>query len=186
LPLTDETTTKVLIADDTLYNRNRSKKVELLARMHDHTTGRYVRGFRMLTLGWSDGNSIVPMMLPILTAANEKNRLAPMREDIDERTTGYKLRQEGQKKSTDNVLVDMVTLAMTAGTEARHLLFDSWFAFPATIKRIHVLGMHSICMLKDAGHKSYELLGWPLTLKELYRSPSASVAVGLRYWLKCW
>lgn len=167
LPLTDEATTKVLIADDTLYSRDRSKRVELLARVHDHNTGRYMRGFRMLTLGWSDGNSFIPMMLSMLSSAKEENRLAPMRDGIDMRTNGYKRRQESMRKSTD-VLVDMVALAMAAGTTARYLLFDSWFAFPATIRRIHALGMHTICMLKDTGNIKYELNGWPLTLKELY------------------
>jgi hypothetical protein len=169
LPLTDDTTTKVLIVDDTLYSRDRSKRVELLARVHDHNTGRYMRGFRMLTLGWSDGNSFVPMMLSMLSSAKEDNRLSPMRDGIDKRTNGYKRRQESVKKSTD-VLVDMVTLAMTAETTARHLLFDSWFAFPATIRRIKALGMHTICMLKDTEKVTYELQGWPLTLKELYKS----------------
>ena len=168
LPLTDEATIKVLIADDTLYSRDRSKRVELLARVHDHNTGRYMRGFRMLTLGWSDGNSFVPMMLSMLSSAKEENRLAPMRDGIDKRTHGYKRRQESMRKSTD-VLVDMVALAMTAGSTARHLLFDSWFAYPATIKRIRALGMHTICMLKDTGTK-YELHEWPLTLKELYKN----------------
>lgn len=169
LPLTDYTTTKVLIVDDTLYSRDRSKRVELLARVHDHNTGRYMRGFRMLTLGWSDGNSFVPMMLSMLSSAKEDNRLSPMRAGIDKRTNGYKRRQESVRKSTD-VLVDMVTLAMTAETMARHLLFDSWFAFPATIRRIKALGMHTVCMLKDTGKVTYELQGWPLTLKELYKS----------------
>jgi hypothetical protein len=169
LPLTDEATTKVLIADDTLYSRDRSKRVELLARVHDHNTGRYVRGFRMLTLGWSDGNSFVPMMLSMLSSAQENNRLAPMRDGIDKRTNGYKRRQESMRKATD-VLVDMVKLAKAAQTTARHLLFDSWFAFPATIRRIHSLGMHTICMLKDTGKITYELQGWPLTLKELYKN----------------
>lgn len=169
LPLTDEATTKVLIADDTLYSRDRSKRVELLARVHDHNTGRYMRGFRMLTLGWSDGNSFVPMMLSMLSSAKEENRLAPMRGGIDKRTHGYKRRQESMRKSTD-VLVDMVALAMEAGTTARHLLFDSWFAFPVTIRRIKALGMHTVCMLKDAKNITYELQGWSLTLKELYKS----------------
>jgi Transposase DDE domain len=128
-----------------------------------------VRGFRMLTLGWSDGNSFVPMMLSMLSSAKEDNRLSPMRDGIDKRTNGYKRRLESVRKSTD-VLVDMVTLAMTAETTARHLLFDSWFAFPATIRRIKALGMHTICMLKDTGKVTYELQGWPLTLKELYKS----------------
>jgi IS4 transposase len=169
LPQTGEATTKVLIADDTLYRRDRSKRVELLARVHDHNTGRYVRGFRMLTLGWSDGNSFVPMMLSMLSSAKEDNRIAPMRDGIDKRTNGYKRRQESMRKSTD-VLVEMVALAMTAGTTARHLLFDSWFAFPATIRRIKALGMHTVCMLKDTGNITYGLQGWPLTLKELYKS----------------
>ena len=169
LPLTDEATTKVLIADDTLFRRDRSKRVELLARVHDHNTGRYVRGFRMLTLGWSDGSSFVPMALSMLSSANDKNRLAPMRDGIDKRTNGYKRRQESMRKSTD-VLVEMVSTAITAGTTARHLLFDSWFAFPATIRRIKALRMHTICMLKDTGKVTYELQGWPLTLKDLYKS----------------
>lgn len=169
LPLTDEATTKVLIADDTLYSRDRSKRVELLARVRDHNTGRYVRGFRMLTLGWSDGNSFVPMMLSILSSAKEENRLATMRDGIDKRTNGYKRRQESVRKSTD-VLVDMVNMAIDAGTTARHLVFDSWFAFPAIIRRIKALGMDSVCMLKDTKNIKFELQGWPLTLKELYKN----------------
>jgi len=39
-PLTDAGTMKVLIADDTLYRRNRSKQVELLSRVFDHTDHR--------------------------------------------------------------------------------------------------------------------------------------------------
>lgn len=169
LPLTDETTTKVLIADDTLYSRDRSRQVELLTRVRDHNTGRFVRGFRMLTLGWSDGNSFVPMMLSMLSSAKEENHIAPMRKDIDKRTNGYKRRQESMRKSTD-VLVDMLTMAKTAGTTARHLLLDSWFAFPGTFRRIKDLGIDTVCMLKDMPKVTYELQGWPLTLKGLYDS----------------
>lgn len=169
LPLTAEATKKVLIVDDTLYRRDRSKRVELLARIHDHNTGRYHRGFRMLTLGWSDGTSFVPLLVSMLSSAKAENRLAPMRDDIDKRTNGYQRRKESMRKSPD-VLVEMVSLAIAAGTTARHLLFDSWFAFPATIRRIHALGMHTICMLKDTPTITYELQGWPLTLKQLYKS----------------
>jgi len=169
LPLSDAATPKVLIADDTLFDRSRSKRVELLSRVHDHNTGRYINGFRMLTLGWSDGSSFIPMAVSLLSSAKEKNRLAPMRNDLDKRSNGYRRRQESMKKATD-VLVEMITLAVTAGTTARHLLVDSWFAFPATIRRLHAAGMHTICMLKDTKTVTYALNGWSLTLKELYRS----------------
>ncbi len=43
-PLTGPERVKALIFDDSLYSRNRSKKVELLARVFDHGANRYVRG----------------------------------------------------------------------------------------------------------------------------------------------
>ena len=169
LPLTDEKTTKVLIADDTLYKRDRSKHVELLARIHDHNTKRYHRGFRMLTLGWSDGNSFVPLSVSVLSSPKETNRLVPMRNDLDKRSNGYKRRRESMRNTTD-ILIDMVSLAISAGAKARHLLVDSWFAFPATLRRLKFLGMDTVCMLKDTGTIHYEMQGWSYTLKELYQS----------------
>lgn len=52
---------KVLIVDDSAYRRDRSKKVELLARLYDHASGKFYKGFKMLTLGWSDGRTFVPI-----------------------------------------------------------------------------------------------------------------------------
>ena len=167
-PLTDASNLKVLIVDDTLFLRDRSKHVELLARVHDHNTGRYHKGFRMLTMGWSDVSSFMPILLSLLSSAKEKNRLSPMREDIDKRTNGYKRRQESVRKSTD-VLVDLVSLAMAAGIKARHLLCDSWFAFPGVIRKIRALGMHTVCMLKDMPKITYTFGEKQVTLKALFK-----------------
>jgi hypothetical protein len=82
-PLTGAGNMKVLIADDTLYRRNRSKHVELLSRVFDHTDNRYYRGFRMLTLGWSDGISFLPVSCALLASSKEKNRLVPLRSDLE-------------------------------------------------------------------------------------------------------
>ena len=49
--LISSTRVRVFIVDDSVLQRNRSKKAELLARVFDHTTGRFVKGFNMLTLG---------------------------------------------------------------------------------------------------------------------------------------
>ena len=56
--LTSKDRPKVLIIDDSTFDRNRSKNVELLARCFDHASlkMRFYKGFRMLTLGWSDGS----------------------------------------------------------------------------------------------------------------------------------
>ena len=42
---------KVLILDDSVIKRNRSKSVELLARIYDHVEHKCQKGFTLLTLG---------------------------------------------------------------------------------------------------------------------------------------
>ena len=74
-PLTNEKRRDVFIVDDSLFDRSRSKKVEMLARVFDHCSMKYKSGFRMLTLGWSDGNSFVPVRHCLLSAAEDKNLL---------------------------------------------------------------------------------------------------------------
>ncbi len=59
--LTSADRDSVFIVDDSMFERNRSKAVELLARFKDHATGAYYKGFRMLTMGWSDGHTFLPL-----------------------------------------------------------------------------------------------------------------------------
>jgi len=54
-PLTEARREKVLILDTAIYDRSRSAKVELLSKVYDHCAKRYLNGFRMMTLGWTDG-----------------------------------------------------------------------------------------------------------------------------------
>lgn len=48
---------KVLVLDDSVIKCNRSKKVELLAKVYDHVEHKFQKGFTLLTLGWSDGKN---------------------------------------------------------------------------------------------------------------------------------
>ena len=72
--LTSDRQPAVLIVDDTTYERSRSTHVERLSRVYDHTTKRFLKGFRMLSLGWSDGNSYLPVDLILLSASEPKKR----------------------------------------------------------------------------------------------------------------
>jgi hypothetical protein len=167
-PLTGAANMKVLIADDTLYRRNRSKHVELLSRVFDHIDKRYYRGFRMLTLGWSDGISFLPVSCALLASSKEKHRLVPLRKDLDRRTNGAKRRREGIRKATD-VLVETVAEAIASGIQAKHLLFDRWFAYPAIMRNLLAKGMHTICMLKVTEKIFYRYQGEDLHLAAIYR-----------------
>ena len=43
-----------------LFNRTSCKKTELGSKVFDHTDMHFKKGFRMLTLSWSDGNTLIP------------------------------------------------------------------------------------------------------------------------------
>lgn len=97
LPLDSEDRANVLIIDDSMFERNRSKKVELLAKVYDHAKHKYRFGFRMLTLGWSDGSTFLPVNSVLLSTENRKNRINEATE-VDKRTVGYKRRKLSMEK----------------------------------------------------------------------------------------
>jgi hypothetical protein len=100
--LTSEDRASVLFVDDSLYDRNRSKKVELLSKVFDHRTHKFVKGYKMLTLGWSDGTTFLPVAFSLLSSRQEKRILCPANNSVDKRSAGYKKRLEATANSTEH------------------------------------------------------------------------------------
>ena len=165
--LSDESRETVFILDDSTLDRSRSKMVELLARVFDHCTQKYLKGFRFLSLVWSDGASTVPVDFALLSSTDKKNRYQDITKDIDKRCCGYRRRTEALKVATE-LLEPMVKRAIRAGLIAKYILMDSWFAFPSTIKKLSV-HLPVICMLKRMPKVFYTFCGHKLNLKALYR-----------------
>lgn len=165
--LTSEDRATVLIVDDSLYDRSRSKKVELLSRVFDHTTRKFVKGFKMLTIGWSDGTTFLPVAFSLLSSRQEKKILCPADTKVDKRSAGYKKRIEATTKSTETLLK---LLDSVKGLPAKYLLFDSWFAFPKLIAEVVKRNLDVICMLKRSSKIHYLYQGEWMDLKEIYKS----------------
>jgi hypothetical protein len=165
--LTDENRANVLIIDDSVYHRDRSKKVELLAKVHDHTQNKYRRGFRMLTLGWSDGNTFLPVNGCLLSSEDNKNRYNEAN-DIDKRSNGYK-RREMAKSKAPQVMLKLLEAAKTALIPAKYVLFDTWFCFPSTVSAVKKVGYDVIAMTKKSSKIRYEYKGDKLPVTEIYK-----------------
>lgn len=133
--LTSKDRVDVLVVDDSLYSRNRSKNIELLAKVRDHVNNKFVKGFRLLTLGWSDGNTFLPLVFTLLSSDNEKNRLCSQNENVDKRTNGGKLRKKAILKSPDAML-ELLKQAVGFGLPASYVLFDSWFTYSKILLNI--------------------------------------------------
>ena len=165
--LTNADRPKVLIVDDSMYDRNRSKKVELLARCRDHSsTGkRFYKGFRMLTLGWSDGATFMPVDFALLSS--KKAQVNGISEQIDKRTSGYKRRIEALETAS-SLVPSMVDRALQAGVPAQYVLMGSWFTHAPLVQSIVALGMDVIGMVKPT-KQHYLVDDRCLSLKELYK-----------------
>ena len=138
----------VLILDDSVIKRNRSKKVELLARVYDHVEHKFQKGFTLLTLGWSDGYSFIPTGFNLLSSASESNRYNEVSNDIDHRTNGYKIRKASMMHKTD-AAIQLIRNVLTAGIKADYVLMDTWFTTEPMLKEILETGIHAIGMVKQ-------------------------------------
>ena len=169
LPLTSETRENVLIVDDTLYSRSRSKKVDMLTKVYDHQTNKFIKGFKLLTLAWSDGNTTIPLRFRHLVSTNEKMVINSIPESLDKRSRAYKLRKLAQQNPVE-ALFDLIGTVDFKKLQVKYLLFDSWFAFPSVIMRAFESGLHVICMLKQMYHVYYTYKGKKYNLKALYEA----------------
>ena len=166
-PLTGKDRKDVFIMDDTLFARTGGKKTELCSKVFDHVSMKYRRGYRLLTLGWSDGNSFLPIAGRLLASGDNKKIIGPKNE-VDKRSLAGKRRKQATSKAPD-VMVEMLETALRAGHRARYVLFDTWFASPKAILRIlRECKLNTIAMIKKTSKVFYELDGRRMNIKQIF------------------
>lgn len=168
-PLTHEKRRNVLIIDDSLFRRARSKKVELLAKVFDHVEHKYTKGFRMLTLGWSDGNSFLPLSQCLLSSTERENRLQEASASIDARSNGGKLRKLAQTKAT-SVMLTLLKDAKAAEIPAKYVLFDTWFCSPSSLLQVKDIGYDVIGMVKKSENIHFRYSGRMQSAPAIFRA----------------
>ena len=166
LPLDSEERVNVLIIDDSMFERNRSKKVELLAKVFDHAKHKYRFGFRMLTLGWSDGSTFLPVNSILLSSENKRNRINEA-VVVDKRTVGYRRRRLSMEKGT-HAMLELLRAAKNAAIPAQYLLFDSWFSSPSTLYAVKAVGYDVIGMVKKTPKMFFRYNGEDMSLISIY------------------
>ena len=165
-PLTDKDRVNAFVVDDSLFERTSCKKTELGSRVFDHTTMRYTKGYRLMTLGWTDGNTFLPINSCLLASSKDSNLIGPQ-EHFDGRSLAAHRRKLAQMKGTDAML-ELIKTAQKAGHTADYVLFDSWFSNPAQLVAIKDLGLDSIAMIKKSSRIRYEYEGKQLSIKKIF------------------
>ena len=165
-PATSDKRVEYFIFDDTPFAKS-GKKTELVAKFFNHVTMKYQRGFRILTLLWSDEYSSVPVDFCPMSSGKDELLTCPAKE-CDGRSIAGKIRKQARQKAPD-ILLNMLKDAIKAGHKAKYVLFDSWFATPKGITAIKKeLSLDVIAMLKKSGKVFYEYQEKQLDLKRIY------------------
>lgn len=71
--LTNEARGNVLIINDSSYDRQHSRQIELPARLYDHAEHRFIYDFRILPLDWYDGSTFLSIDFAMLSSTESKN-----------------------------------------------------------------------------------------------------------------
>lgn len=168
--LTSDERRTAFVVDDTMIPIPYAKKTELVSKVYDHaekSSGKYKWGFRMFTLGWTDGASFVPLSFRHLASADKNKRRCEANTRIDKRSCGYSVRQEAVMKATE-VLIRHLSAALKSGISAKYVLFDSWFAYPVTIIKVAALNLSVVARVKDTSKIKYLVNGEKKTVKQIY------------------
>ena len=167
VPLDSEERVNVLTIDDSMFERCHSKKVELLAKVYDHAKHAYKFGFRMLTLGWTDGSTFIPVNSVLLSSENRKSRINDAA-SVDKRSAGYKRRQLSMEKGT-TAMLELLKTAKNAGIPAKYVLFDSWFSSPSTLHAVKALDYDVIGMVKKTPKMFFRYNNEDMPLTSIYK-----------------
>ena len=165
-PLTSENRADCFVIDDSMYERTGYRRTELVSRVFDHVSMSYRKGFRLMTLGWTDGCSFLPINFSLLASSNAANTLGVCN-SFDKRSIAGKRRIMARKKGT-TVMVQLLKAALDAGHRAKYVLFDSWFSNPKQIVDIHNLGLDVIAMVKRSSKIRYLFNGESRNIKQIY------------------
>ena len=119
-----------------------------------------------MTLGWTDGNTFLPVNGCLLASSKASNLIGPQ-EHFDGRSLAAQRRKLAQMKGTDAML-ELIKTAQNAGHTADYVLFDSWFSNPAQLIAIKGLGLDSIAMIKKSSRIRYEYGAQQLSINKIF------------------
>ena len=124
-----------LIFDDSTLNKC-GRRIELISRIWDHVTNRYVLGFKLLVGLYYDGTSCLPVDFSLHREKGKnakkpygmkKTELNRMYSKSRERNSqGYKRVKEANQSKID-MAIKMTRRAVSKGLSIDYVLMDSWF-----------------------------------------------------------
>lgn len=170
-------TPKCLIFDDSMLEKT-GRYIEKVSRMFDHVSKRFLLGFKLLTMGYWDGTSFIPLDFS-LHREKGSNQNKPFGLKKKEYKKQYRKNRENgsyndiRAKEADISKIEsalrMFWYAISQGLIIDYILMDSWFtcdAFIKAVKRVKKQTVHLIGMYKTPKTK-FDYMGENLTHSQI-------------------
>jgi hypothetical protein len=156
------------IIDDTIFPK-RGKYIENVSYVYDHSVGRSVLGFCVVSLGLFTGSSYYPLDYSYWIS-KKRHQKSPDIKIGDCRSISGQMSYEASCFTKLELALRMIKRAMLQGLQAKYVLFDSWYSWPSFINAIRQIHeeLHVICRLKDS-KVQYQYKGKKYRLSALYQ-----------------
>jgi predicted nucleic acid-binding Zn finger protein len=169
---------RCLIFDDSFLLKT-GRYIEKVSRMFDHVSKRFLLGYKLLAMGYWDGEaSFIPLDFS-LHRERGKNKDKPFGLKKKEYRKQYRKKREKGTHSWDRAreadmskiesALKMFWRAISQGVKVDYVLMDSWFtceAFVRAVKRVKKQTVHLIGMYKTPKTK-FNYLGEGLTHSQI-------------------
>jgi len=136
---------KAYVLDDSIKTR-RGKKMEGVSCHFDHTTGRYVMGQQVLTLGLVTEELFMPLDSQIYVSGSKAQKL---NQDFkDKRSVVAKRYNDAITQTKPEIAKGMLGRAKRQGIKADYLVADAWFGTKTMIRTAQSLDVTAILRMK--------------------------------------
>jgi hypothetical protein len=122
----------------------------------------------MLNLGWSDGQTFMPVDFRLLASGSDENLLEGSHVKEDKRTLATKRRTDA-RSSKPTLALQMLKAAKGTPAQTKHVLFDSWFASPSFMLSVKGLVYDVVARLKNHENFRYLYNGEKLSISRIYK-----------------
>ena len=159
---------RYFVIDDTLIAK-RGRNIDNVSFIYDHTVGRSILGFSVVTLGLFTRQNFYPLDFAY-RFGKKRHPKSPAEQIGNRRSLSALMSYEAKHHSKIELALQMVQRAHARGIRAGYVLFDSWYSWPSLIKEIRQIEGHPhvICRLKDT-KVTYQYRNQVYRLSALYR-----------------
>jgi len=153
----------------------RGRNMENVSFIYDHSIGRSLLGYCIVTLGLFTGENFYPLDFAY-RFGKKRHPNSPEEKIGDPRSISGRMSYEAKHHGKVELALQMIQRAFDRGIRAGYVLFDSWYAWPSLIHGIRKISddLHVICRLKNS-KVLYEYKGKTYRLSELYQKVKTSI-----------